>query len=211
MKVWNIPPDWDGEDAFIICGGTSVTQAMADRTQGRHVIAINSSYQIAPHAEILFFADERWWTREYKERPKLLETFKGKIATTSRQAKGDRLLRLKRAKMPPGIATSPDSVIVRRTSLHAALNICYHKRAGRIILLGADNRDGDNGRAHHHAEYPWKRIAGTWDTKLTDLAHTVEPLKAAGIEVINCSHISTLPWWPKQTLGQALRGGRNGG
>jgi hypothetical protein len=207
MKYWTITPDWDGEDAFIVCGGTSVTQAMVDHTRGKHVIAINSSYAITPHAEILFFADERWWTREYKERPALLESFKGVIATTSRAAKGDRLVRLKRCKTTPGLAPEPDSVVVRRTSLHAALNICYHKKVRRIILLGADNRDGDNGRAHHHEEYPWKRLARTWDMKVEDLVHTVEPLKAAGIEVVNCSHISTLPWWPKQTLGQALRGG----
>lgn len=209
MKYWTIEPDeWRGADVFIICGGTSVTQQQVDLLYDRHVVTINSSYQKAPWAEMLFFADRRWWERENMERPKLLDMVTGTIVTTSRQAKETerhKLVRLRRqANTPPGIAVQPDTVVVSRTSLQGVLNICYHKRVGRCILLGADNGPGETGRIHHHDEYPWPTTSTSWTDKITELSSCVDTLRTVGIQVVNCSPASTLPWWPKIPLEQVL-------
>lgn len=203
-KFWTIEPDWLGETAFIIGGGTSVTPDMIASIKGRKVIAINSSYMAAPWADILFFADARWWTREREVNKRLTETFAGVIATTSKNSKTSRLHVLRQVVPPPGITTKRDSVCLERTSLTAAMNICFHKGAARIVLLGADNRDGDDGRVHHHSEYPWVRHRLTWDVKQRQLGLTAADLEKAGIEVLNCSPISTLPFWPKPSLADVL-------
>lgn len=204
MAYWTVEPDWQGQDAFIICGGTSVTQRDVDLLRGQHVIAVNSSYLKAPWAEMLFFADLRWWKRELDERIKEIESFQGIIVTTSRRASMDGMHRLKKGS-PPGLSPDRSTAVVERTSLHGALNICFHKAPRRILLLGADNRDGPDGRSHHHDEYPWSRRLLTWEHKQGNLSTTVKPLKKAGIPVINCSAISTLPWWPKVPLSEAIR------
>lgn len=207
MKYWSIQPDWKGKTAVIVCGGTSVTPEMLKMVRERRLptIAVNSSYLAAPWADLLFFADHRWWDRELKERPKQIAAFKGRIVTVSQAAKGDRLLRLRRAQVgEEGLSPKNYCATVERTSMQAALNICLHRRAKRILLLGADNRDGPDGRAHHHAEYPWRRSQKGYTDKLANLEKAVEPLRRADIEVINCSPISTLPWWPRMTLEEAL-------
>ena len=206
-----IKPTWQDQDAFIVAGGTSVTQADVDLLKGRNVVVINSSYLSALWAPVLFFADERWWTREIYRTGNRLADFKGDIYTISGISKGSRLKRLGRqAPSKEGICSKPDTVTMQYTSVQAAMNLCVHKGAKRIILLGVDNKiDKATGRAHHHEEYPkaWPRRETSWAQKFNNLETTVQPLKDRGIQVINCSPISELPWWPKQSLAEVLANG----
>lgn len=202
-RSWTVGPGWTGEDAFVICGGTSVRPDLVDRLRGRpgaHVVVINSSYLIAPWAEILFFADDRWWAREVSEgRLSTLQAFEGQIVTIAHHTKHELLWHLHRSIPSIGepLATKRDTVALERTSLTGVLNLCLHKGAKRIILVGADNRDGPEGRTHHHAEYPWDRKVETWRNKAQEVALAVAPLRAAGVEVINASPDSTFPWWDR--------------
>lgn len=204
-----IAPEWGGMDVFIIAGGTSVDPKQVKRLRGRPntiTIAVNSSYQIAPWADLLFFADDRWFKREMKERPAELTKFKGRILTTSIHVKDPRLEKLKKVAPTKAVplATDRGTIAIERTSVHACLNICLHAKAARVVLIGVDNRDGDNGRIHHHDEYPWPRRHSTWDVKRKQLQLVVDPLREAGIQVLNASPISTLEWWPKIDLAAWL-------
>lgn len=203
-KYWKVARKWVGQPAFIVAGGTSVTREMLDMIKGRNVVVINQSYQSAPWAPILFFADQRWWVRESRERPNSLSAFRGLIATTSRQAKGKRLLRLRRIAPEEKVPSRPDTVRLRRTGLLSAMDICYHRGASEIVLLGADNRDGDNGRAHHHEEYPWPRPKNTWDVKVEDLRKGAKSFHDVGLPITNCSPITTLKFWPVKPLEEVL-------
>jgi hypothetical protein len=207
-KYWNIARKWTGQPAFIVGGGTSVTPAMLESIRGRNVIVVNQTYQAAPWAPILFFADQRWWIREARERPAKLQAFKGLISTTSRQAQalpGTKLLRLKR-ETPTSVAPAKSNTVrLRRTGLLSAMDLAYHRGSSEIILLGADNRDGPDGRAHHHEEYPWPRPKNTWDVKVDDLRHGAKSFKDAGVPVTNCSPITTLKFWPIVPLPEVLK------
>ncbi len=90
-----------------------------------------------------------------------------------------------------------------RTSLHAAMNFAVHLGASRLVLLGADMQP-DGERTHHHAPHPWPQKPGCWDTQMTALRQTVEPLAQMGIEVINTSPVSRIDWWPKASLDECL-------
>jgi hypothetical protein len=208
IKYWTVAPKWKGQPAFIIAGGTSVTPEMLEMVRGRNVIAVNQSYQKALWAPIMFFADQRWWVREARERPDQLRAFKGIISTTSRQAKdlqgARRLLRLRRISPEDVVPEKPNIVRLRRTGLLSAMDICYHRGASEIILLGADNRDGDDGRAHHHEEYPWPRPKNSWDVKVEDFRKGAKSFKDVGLPITNCSPITTLRFWPVRPLGEVL-------
>ena len=209
MAYTRITKDWEGQEGFIVCGGTSVTREVCEALRGRNVIPINSMYTWVPFAPCMFFADLKWWKREIKKWPHRLKAFKGIIYTITAAAEGhDNLRVLRRTKPPQVIVPRNDTVGMARTSLSAALNIMVHKGVSRIYILGADNAygagAGDKRKAHCHSEHPWKRTPTTWKVKTAELQFTVEPLKRLGIEVFNCSPISTLPFWPRLDIWTVL-------
>lgn len=208
VRHWQVQPIWAGKTAYIIGGGPSLTQADIDSVRGHRTIAINMSYLNAPWADMVFFADFRWWKRELEERPDTLLGFGGKIVTTHHELLHERVRHLKRI-VPTGqmngISLANDTVSMERTSVQGAMNIAYHLGVKRIALLGVDNRDAPNGRIHHHDEYPWVRHAESWQIKQDQFGYAAKALKARGVEVINCSPVSTLPFWPIRPLADVLK------
>lgn len=219
MQHWSATPDWAGETAFIVAGGTSVLDLDVASLRGRRVVAVNSSYEAVPFADYLFFADFRWY-EDHKKRP-AFQQFTGKIVTVNqRVAKlllhvpDDRILHMKRVvpntdpklgALGPGLAKTPCKIVSHRTSLQGGMNLAAHLGASRLVLLGADMRRADDGRSHHHEKHRWRNKPGnaTWDLQLEELGLAVEPLKQRAIEVVNTSLISRIPdeWgWRKLTL-----------
>lgn len=203
---WNVPPEWKGETAFVIAGGTSVAKQDISKLKGRRVIVVNSSYEVAPWADFLFFGDERWW-HDHVKKPGILQ-FKGRIVTPSAAAIGRSILRVRRytpnldkrrGKLGPGLTDNRGAVVSQRTSLQGAINLAVHLGVARIVLLGADMCRGESGKTHHHSPHKWQNKPGnaTWNIQMEQLALVVEPLRAWGIEVLNASPISRIPWWPK--------------
>lgn len=206
-RIHTIQPDWAGEDVFVIGGGPSVTRQPVFRLEGRRVIVINSSYEAAPWAPVLFFGDRRWHL-QHKGRRAFME-FPGLKMTCSDPATGNNLLHLHRVipTKEQGLAERRDSVASQKTSFAGAMNVAYHYGAKRIILLGADFCRAVDGRSHHHQPHIWENLPGnqTWDTQMTQFQFIVEPLRRAGIEVINASPDSRLPYWPRQNLEDFLK------
>lgn len=210
MPRWTIAPEWRGETVFVLGGGTSVLQQDLSLLRGRRVIAVNSSYETYPDADVLYFADRRWWI-DHMKRPAYL-AFKGRKVTCSAvDIGGSEVYRLRRiipnfdpsrGKLGPGISTDPGAVVSNRTSLQGAINVASHYGAARIVLLGADMCRAKDGRTHHHSPHKWKNKPGnqTWDLQLQQLRLAAEPLKAMGIEVINTSPISRIDFWPTAIL-----------
>lgn len=204
-QYWRIEPLWQGQTVFIIAGGTSILRQNIGALEGRNVIAVNSSYEVAPFAQYCYFGDCRWYN-EHKDRP-LFKRFAGKKVTCSEAAHGEELVHLKRVVPPPGFADHPTCVASQRSSMQGAMNMSAHLGVGKIVLLGADACRGPDGRTHHHRPHIWanKPGNGTWDYQIPDLEGIVDPLRKRGIEVLNASPISRLPWWPKVNFEDCLR------
>src|SRR6266403_328208 len=109
-----VSPEWKGETAFIVGGGPSVADQNVELLRGRKVIVINSSCYLLPWADILFFADERWW----REHVKTVAGFKGRVITTDPMARPN-ILNLRRRKPDEGFATDPQELTVLKTGLTA--------------------------------------------------------------------------------------------
>jgi hypothetical protein len=202
--LWAVQREWEGQTAFIIAGGTSILEQDVGSLAGQRVIAVNSSYQVAPFADICFFADNRWWEAHRKREP--IVNWSGRLVTCSRAAEGDHLLRLRRDAPPPGFAVDNRAVASQWTSTQGAMNLAAHLGVKRIVLLGADMYRREDGVSHHHEAHPWPNKPGneTWDIQMRYLQMIVEPLHERGIEVFNTSMKSRLPWWPKCKLEGAL-------
>jgi len=196
--------DWVGETAFVLCGGTSVTDEQCALLAGRKVIAVNTMYRKVMDAPIMFFADMWWFREEKRESLGTWKAFKGLKVTKEVIQSEPNMCLVFWSSPTVGIATRPDSVALGHTSAQAAMNIAVHKGASRIVLVGVDNCRV-NGRAHCHKEYPETRcLEEGWEKKDRDFSYTVEPLKKMGVEVLNASPISTLTFWPKCDLMEVL-------
>jgi hypothetical protein len=199
-EYWRVAREWNGQRCFIVAGGPSVAEFDLDQLKGQRVIVINSSWSRVPFADLLFFGDARWWGRY---RDEVLQGFAGRIATSARGVGHPRVLRL-RAHTPPGLASEPDTVAIRRTSTLAAMNLAVHLGVAQIVLVGVDNRVDHEGRTHHHAAYPWDLRATSFDEQRFDFSTIVEPLKRLGVFVMNASPESALPFWPRAPIAEVL-------
>lgn len=198
--------EWSGETAYIVAGGPSVKHQNIELLKGCRVIAINSSYLTVPWANILWFSDARWYNHHRLTHMKELMSFKGRQITNAPAIRGPNLLSMVRSSPPPYIDLRPTHVVNQRTSLHGALNLCWHFDVKRIVLLGADMSRDKAGISHHHEPHPWKNEDGNkcWDKQMEHLKMTAPLLAEKGIEVINTSLVSRIDWWPKEPLETAI-------
>jgi hypothetical protein len=200
MTPWSCPALWRGQDAFIIAGGPSLAGFDFNELIGRNVIAINSSVYSAMFAPFMFFGDDRWGhDNEIK-----LRLYRGQIVTTSSGAGIKRANVMKKIVPPPALMTRPDALVMRRTSLQAAMNLAFHLGAKRIILMGADMRAAPDGRTHHHQPHRWPQVPGCWNEQMKDLRECGPAYESLGVEVINTSLDSLIDWWPKRCIGELL-------
>mgnify|MGYP001617909464 CR=1 FL=1 len=63
LMFWRVEEEWRGQTAAILGGGPSLTLGQCEtvRVAGCRVIAVNNAYELAPWADILYFADRHWW------------------------------------------------------------------------------------------------------------------------------------------------------
>lgn len=199
---WHVAPEWAGETCFIVGGGVSVATQPIERLRGRKVIALNSSYLTVPFADILLFADSRWWRVHMEQHRPDLDAFAGRIAGCSQHVDDPRVWRLRRTR-PPGLAVERDAVVMQWTVMAAAINLAVHLGVARIVTLGLDGKETE-GRSHHHEPHPWPQRPGCWANQRADLASLVEPLAERGITLRNASPGSALDLWPVYQLKECL-------
>lgn len=62
MGYYTIPTMMEGEAVFVIGGGPSVKGFDFSRLKGRRIIAVNNAgFDLVPWADVLFWADARWF------------------------------------------------------------------------------------------------------------------------------------------------------
>lgn len=198
--MWSIASEWEGLTAFVLAGGASVKNLDLSLLKGWRVIAINSAHLTYPDADILFFADHRWWTDVGRNE----QAFEGRIVTTSNGGPRD-VLRLEKIDPAKGIATKPTQVALSRTSVSGAINLAVHLGCKRIVLLGVDGKVGADGQRHHHGgKYPWPMVKACFDHHAEEFRAIAPSLKAAGVEVINANPDSAIGVWPKVSFQEVV-------
>lgn len=201
---WSVPPEWTGETAFLLGGGPSLRGFDASVLRGRRIIAINNSWELAPWADVLYFCDVKWWGWNFA---KVQNGFTGRYIVTPSQQIPDPRGRVIKLTGGTGLETDPTGLRHGSNGGYQAINLAYHLGATQIILLGYDMRLSGN-RTHWHDGHPATREAAYQQTlenaMLPKFPSIVEPLKAAGVEVLNATSGSALECWPHVSLDKIL-------
>lgn len=184
----------------LIGGGPSLTQADVDLLRNRcFVIAINDAYRLAPWADVLYAADQKWWTWHNGvpgfTGPKY--SIDGGYNPVTQPG-----VQVLRNTGFDGLELDPSGLRTGFNSGYQALNLAVHFGAKRILLLGYDM--SVNGRQTHwfghHPDLepsPYDKMRAAFDT-------LVQPLAELGVEVLNCSRRTALQTFPIVSLEEAL-------
>jgi hypothetical protein len=195
---WQIKPEWQGETAFIVASGPSVKSVDLELLRGRRVIAVNSSFEAVPFADIAIFGDARWWEVNRAK----FEHFKGRICCGSQSPRDVKLLRVRRKPPPP--SSEADVLVLQFTTSTAAMDLAAKLGAKRIVILGMDGKNSDNGTTHHHRPHPWRQVSG-WEARhRRDIQSMQAPLRELGIEVVLATPSAYSDLWPVVPLEKLI-------
>lgn len=197
---------WDGATVVCIATGPSLTEAQvaAVKASGHPTITVNDAYKIAPFADLVYFADAKWWRwqREVKGGP--WASFRGAKCTiwTGGNQVDEAEIHILRNARRDGLSENPEEVCTGSNSGYQAINIATLAGAKRVLLLGYDARDiGD--RAHYFGDHPDKTkppYAVIKDRFKTCAAAA----KALKVEILNATPGSELDCFSRIELADGL-------
>src|SRR5262245_38801779 len=202
--------DWTGECVAIVGAGPSVKQADVDRLHDRiHVVAINTSYKLCKWADVLYSCDNEWWKLN-----KGATDFPGLKITQNDQAVKDYpdikkvdIRRSHNAVVNDFLMDKPGEIGGGGNSGFQMVNPSVQFGGTAIMLIGFD-LCGDNNQPHWHGRHP-SPMNNPIETNFRTWRETLEKAKpkldALGIDVVNCSPISTLKQYPKISIDEAFR------
>lgn len=201
---YHVAREWAGETAVILGGGPSLTQDDVDfaRMSGVRRIATNNAFMLDPHADLLCWADVRWF---YDNRDLIRDGYSGPLKVTWKPVsnpKGHAINVLKWSRNE--FSLDPSTVGGNQTGL-GAINIAYHLGVARILLLGFDmtSKRGHNWHELHARHATEDRYTLLF---IPEMERAAQILQQRGVEVINCTPHSALQCFPTQSLEEVLRG-----
>lgn len=213
--------DWRGRTAIIIASGPGLTEEQveftADSTSrmlryvpGRpvqeqmwhpdcfRIIAVNSTFELAPWADVTYAGDLQWWKKYHKEVPASMQRW-----TCDHQAEHHYKINRVKGVNRPGLGLNV--LHTGGNSGYQAINLAFLFGCRRILLLGFTMRVID-GRKHWHPDHPAPLtqvvLPDEWRHKFTKMA---DDLKAFGCTVVNCDPLSALTCFPMSTIEEELR------
>lgn len=206
MSHYVVPRIFEGETIACLATGPSLTAEDVNYCRGRaRVIAINDAHRLAPWADVLYSSDRRWWPH-YKGVP----GFTGmKYGIGSGLKKRNPFRDLPEIRVLDntgytGLELNPGGLRNGKNSGYAAVNLAVHLGATRILLLGY-NMSAERG-SHFFGDHPpgLTQPSGLYPGFRRNFESLVEPLKALGVEVFNCTEHSSLSAFPMRALHDVL-------
>jgi hypothetical protein len=219
--VARVPRLWPGQTVVCLGGGSSLTAADAAFCRDKaHVLAIKETGHCsipghvapAPWADILYAADAKFWRFE-----KGAPNFKGLKYSIQQDAQERPELqrpidewaaawpdiKVLRDTGSDGLELNPTGLRTGHNSGFQAVNLAFHCGVSRIVLLGYDMWRGPDGRQNWFGPHP-THLESQFALFLHKFHSIVEPLKAAGVTVVNASRFTVLNAFPRVHLEEAL-------
>lgn len=188
-----LEPIWRGDTVVILATGPSLTVEDAEWVRGKaRVIAVNDAYRVAPWADVLYACDDKWW-RWHQGVP----VFQGRKLSIKCKSYHD-VERLCNTGAEGLETERRDGVRTGRNSGYQAIGVAVLLGATRIVLLGYDMRGDHFFGAHPDGSRPPFALC------LAVFQTMVQPLRDAGVEVINCTRESALTCFPRQSLHEVV-------
>lgn len=199
---------WVGATVVIVASGPSLTPDQCEAValwqltpapEPRRVIAINTSYRLAPFADVLYACDGAWWKAHATE---VFAAFpnRARLWTQDKNAATEHGIQFVASTSTRGLSRKPGLIHQGMNSAYQAINLAFLWGARRFILLGVDCRGG-----HWHGEHPAPLNRSLphkqWIERFADLARD---LKVEGVDVVNCSPGTALRAFPLGDLDVEL-------
>ena len=185
-----MPQLWPGETVCILGAGPSLTGAIVGGIKDRaRVIAVNSSYRLAPWADLLYGCDYAWWHHYQPE-------FAGLKVTQDEKAAAEFGLLHVVSCDQPGLSSDPSRIHQGGNGGYQAINLAVLLGAAKIILLGYDLHGGHWHGAHAGLNNPTPGNFQRWIPAYRTIQST--------IPIINCTAGSALDAFPFMTLEAAF-------
>lgn len=206
--MWSVPRMWPGDTCAVLASGSSMTQEVADtvRAAGIRAIAVNTTFQLAPWADLLYAADETWWKVWWRNREGNASDFPGlkvmctplAMPTMCAPFPGIRVLK---STGRDGFDEDPANVRTGGNSGYQAIHVATHAGCSRILLCGFDMHGG-----HWHGRHPepLREHGNDYSAWFPLFAKLWTELQQRGIEVLNCTSRSALKCFPMADLKDAL-------
>lgn len=195
--TWSVPRMWPGETCAVLASGPSMSQEVADavRAVGIRAITINTTFRLAPWADMFYAADVAWWKKYYKE------IIGPGLKVTCEPPPFKDILQLKNTGRD-GFDPNPAHIRTGNNGGYQAIHIAAHTGCSRILLCGFDMRGG-----HWHEKHPEPlrdHGEGIYQRWLPHFKGLGDALEQHGIEVMNCTPNSALKRFPMADLKDAL-------
>lgn len=177
-----------------IASGPSLTaeDCEAVRRSGHPTIVTNTTFRLAPWADVLFGFDLRWWNKYIAE---VKAVFGGKLMSMSQISPQH------------GVATMFGSTWFRGSgnSGSCAISVALPSGAKKVVLLGYDAADGPNGEKHWHGDHP-KGLSNAlsmkrWPGQFEKIAAEA---RRQNVKILNASRRTALTCFERVELEAAL-------
>lgn len=207
--MWaTVPRLWPGETVVIAASGPSLTVDQLSAVRGRaRLIVINSTWQLAPWADMLYACDHEWWLHEDNRGAWDFAGLKvsqdvGWVDPKTGPRPQPPNLHIVASVAGKGLSLDPARIHRGANGGYQALNLGMHLSGGLTVFLGLDMKMGPGNRPHHHADHRCKQnpSSSTMETWRKNFETTLPDLKTAGVEVINCTPGSALQCFPQKPL-----------
>lgn len=200
------PTRWAGKRVAILASGPSLTEEQAQAVSAwraasneRRVIAINTTFRIAPFADVLYACDGRWWDAYFDEQATALPAMTERW--TQERAAADKYgLNYIKSTNGRGLSRVPNMINQGMAGGYQAIGLAYLWGARDFVLLGYDCKGG-----HWHGDHPPKLNHTLphkqWMERFAELA---KDLKAEEVRVVNCSPGTALRVFPQGDFAAEL-------
>lgn len=180
--------DWSGCAAVCIASGPSLAEEDCQQVgaAGLPTVVVNTSWKLAPFAQVMFAGDQVWW--EHYGAEVTIPAQRWTVSQRAAELHGARHFRVRGT----------------RSSGCRAIELAIELGAKRVLLLGYDC-SVDSG-AHWHGLHQRTgnpdaaRCAG-WRREFAQLAAEAAQ---KGVQIINCSRVTALSCFPRMALQEAL-------
>jgi len=185
---------WLGSTVVVMASGPSLNAEDVDVVKqwreseiNRYVIVTNTTFQIAPWADALFFHDLKWW-KKYKD--EVRRVFSGRMVTVAPV----NLHGVDWMRNWDGYGNSGA----------AAIALAVLAGASKVVLLGLDCQY-TSGRRHWHGDHPPglgnAKSLKKWPASFARLSNHCRRM---GVDVVNCSRQTALDCFDRQPLESVI-------
>lgn len=203
MKADPPAPNWRGRTVFCLASGPSLTREDVElvRLSGHPTVVTNTTFRLAPWADVLFGFDARWWAMKDPA------TGLTHAQESERDFQGRRFSRSALA-VNYGVESLHASSWFRGSgnSGTCAISLAVSAGAHRIVLLGFDCCFAPDGRRHWHGDHP--RGLGNclsiarWPLQFQRVKREAAAARAG---IINCTRRTALDMFPLRRLEDVLQ------